>query len=366
MWKGELLKQEIKKHGFSQSIFAKEVGVSKTAVSEWIKGGMPKGENLLRICNILQVTPDHFFGNNVPEISIPVHRKKLAGKITGDSKELSLEIASDYLNLFRSSKPPALDCNIRNVTDNKEEQLLLANEMRLLSGVQGDSPVRYEDVFALLAKLNIIPIFKYFPEAVKAYAFQTNISGHRIIFIDVRTNTIDLIFVVLHETIHSLVYKSESFQTAHYGDLEEEFCDNVASYIQFPPTYIDHIIKNLKGKSGPEKVFLIKQFAHQNFHATYGVSKIIRQHSKILNSITPSVFAGADTNIRKRMPSLIDILYETDDPRGYVAILKKLSPVFVQLVKREIDNVSQRKIAEWLDLDDIGDARQAIEELRRL
>jgi len=366
MWQGDKLKEQITSLGFSQAMLAKELDVSKTAVGAWIKGSMPKGQHLIKMCNILRVNPDFFFSEGLQGISIPVHRKKLAGKITDDSRDISLKMATTYLNLFRNSKPPALDCVIRNITNNDDEQISLAHEMRSRSGIQDSSPITYDHVFILLHELKVIPIFRLFPNSLKAYAFQTNINDHRVIFVDTKTNIIDLTFVLLHEAVHSLIYKGPESVSSHYGDQEEDFCDNVSGYIQFPPQYIEEIIRSLKGKSQSEKVMALKYYSRMNKHATFGISKRIRSQSKVLDNINPSAIAGTDTNIRKTQKTLGDILFSSDNPADYIQTTNKFSPLFITLLKSQIDITSVSKISEWLDLDNISDAKQAISELRRI
>jgi transcriptional regulator with XRE-family HTH domain len=365
MWQGGRLKEELSKQGLSMSKFASELGVSKTAVSDWIKGSMPRGQHLIGICQILQVAPDYLFNRDLPDISIPVHRKKLANKITDDSRDASLEVAYLYLNLFRNAKPPKLEYVLQNISDDAEEQLSVASQMRRLAGVENPNPINYAQVFELLDKLNIVTIFRSFPDSIRAYAFHTEINGHRVIFVDIKTNIIDLIFVLLHEAIHAVIYKAKKSQSTYYGDTEETFCDKVAGLIQFPPSYVQSLIDNLKGKQKVEKVLILKQFAKQNSHATYGISQLIKAKSNILDDIDRTVFAGADARIRKNTLTIENILFSSDDPAEYIRILRKLSPFFIQLLQGEIDKVSMSKISEWVDLGSIADAKQAVAELRR-
>lgn len=366
MWQGNKLKEQIKIVGISQAALAQELGVSKTAVGGWIKGSMPKGEHLIKICKILRANPNYFFNEELPGISIPVHRKKLAGKITDDSRDISLRMATTYLNLFRNSKPPALDCGIRNITNDDDEQIALAQEMRRLSGIEDSNPITYNHVFVLLRELKIIPVFRLFPNSLKAYAFQTSINDHRVVFVDTKTNIIDLNFILLHEAVHSLIYKGPESAISHYGDQEEKFCDDIAGHIQFPPQYIEAIIQNLTGKSQREKVMVLKYNSRMNNHAAFGISKRIRAKSRVLDNVSPNAIAGTDTNIRKTQPTVENLLFESNNPADFIRNVNKFSPLFINLLKNQIDTASTSKMSEWLDLDNISDAKQAISELRRI
>jgi len=104
MWQGNLLKKELEAKGLTPARLAAQLEVSRTAVSSWIRGSVPKGSHLVNISRILEVSPDSFFTKQTPAISMPVHRHRLAGKITEASKDASLKYAKHYLNFFRNAK----------------------------------------------------------------------------------------------------------------------------------------------------------------------------------------------------------------------------------------------------------------------
>ena len=45
--------------------------------------------------------------------------------------------------------------------------------------------------------------------------------------------------------------------------------------------------------------------------------------------------------------------------------MKKLSPLFVELIAQKLDVASNRKISEWLGLDNALDAEMVADELKR-
>jgi hypothetical protein len=75
--------------------------------------------------------------------------------------------------------------------------------------------------------------------------------------------------------------------------------------------------------------------------------------------------AGADANLRKEFPCIGDILFENEDPKCYVDNLKTLTPLFFDIVSQQINNVTIRKIGEWLGLESSLDAKEVIGEWRR-
>lgn len=365
MWQGNLLRKELKAKGLAPTKLAAQLGVSRTAVNDWIRGSVPRGQHLVSISRILGVSPDSFFIKDSPAISMPVHRRRLAGKITDGSRDASFEGAREYLNFFRNAKAPLLRFTVDNVSTDKGEQLALAHKMRALAGLNTKDPIGYRGVFRLYEELTIVAVFRDFPNTIKAYAFYSNIYGHRVVFIDIKTNLIDLIFALLHEAVHAIVASNKRAQTGFYEQIEEEFCDRVAGFIQFPPTYIDSIVESLRGLSISGKVNTIKVFSHEHNHANYGIAKIIKESGyRVLDNIDLRVFAGADSSIRKKTPSIGDCLFESDDPKDYVRTLKALSPLFAEMLQRRLKDTSITKVAEWLDIENVSDVKHVVEELK--
>jgi hypothetical protein len=76
--------------------------------------------------------------------------------------------------------------------------------------------------------------------------------------------------------------------------------------------------------------------------------------------------AGANANLRKEFRCIGDILFGDRDPKYYVNQLKTLSPLFFNIVSQQINNVTTRKIGEWLGLESSLDVKEVIEEWRRV
>ncbi len=59
---GKILKETIKKAGFTQEEFAKEIGTVRALVSQWITGVRnPSAKNLKKISEVLKLPVDYFF-----------------------------------------------------------------------------------------------------------------------------------------------------------------------------------------------------------------------------------------------------------------------------------------------------------------
>jgi len=49
-----------------------------------------------------------------------------------------------------------------------------------------------------------------------------------------------------------------------------------------------------------------------------------------------------------------------------MALLKALTPLFVEILKNRIDNATPRKVTQWLRLEIVLDGKQVIDELKRI
>lgn len=60
------------------------------------------------------------------------------------------------------------------------------------------------------------------------------------------------------------------------------------------------------------------------------------------------------------------ILFDAEDVREHIPRLNTLSPLFVKILKDQIENATPRKVAEWLGLESMLDGKQVVNELKRI
>jgi transcriptional regulator with XRE-family HTH domain len=360
VWNGQYLKALAKDRGISLTKLSENLNVSRQTVNDWIKGQIPKGHHLIQLSTALGANPSYFFSEEVPKpISIPLHRKRGVAKLTDSMKQESHKLALQYESLFKDAPDPGLVQVLRIQHHNDENAQAMAKKLRGLTGIDSQRPIDYQHTFQLLSSLNIVTIFHDFPADIKSYAFYCKIHKHRVIFVNNSTKVLDLIFPLLHDTIHAI--------RDDEGDLidkpeEEDFCDEVANYIQFPIEYVKSVADTISGRRINIKINQLKNFGRTNGHSLYGICKQIKR-------INPSFdlnVGGADTNLKKEFPTIGNILFEGGDARSYIKILRLLSPQFANILISQLNQATKRRFAEWLGLDNILDAKQAIEELQRL
>jgi transcriptional regulator with XRE-family HTH domain len=361
-WAGGKIKDLIKENKISIVKLAKLTGVSRQTVNDWINGQAPKGNHLIAICKIFNINPDLLFSNEYDgSISVPVTRTRRTAKVTRALQKDALNLAKEYDLFFRNDNSAGVFPVIRGQNRTNKTAKKIALEIRALAGFDKKLPPDHEHVFELMEKLGIKIIFRDFPEKIKAYAFYTRIHEHRVVFINNTTNILDLIFPLLHESVHAV---RDEFRVNDGFDEEEElFCDMVANHIQFPDEYIKtvySVIKNIKTTGA--RINALKEFGRQNCHAIFGLAKQIQ-------SINPDInlkVGGADTNLKKEFFTIGEILFQENDPRDYVHMIMELSPLFTRTLLNQIDGITDRKLGEIIGIDNMLDSRPIKDELLRL
>lgn len=350
-WIGSRIKILSKEKGVPLTRIAADLQVSRQTMNDWIKGQVPKGTHLIGLCRIFNVPPDYFFQqDSVSPISIPLHRTRGRARLNTAMEHNAMTLAEEYEGLFRFAPSPGLVPVFRGGHD-IETARSLAQTLRTMVGVEAGKPMDYEKAFALLAKLNIVCIFRTFPAHIKGYAFYCRIHRHRVIFVNTATNVLDLIFALLHETVHAV--RDEDGQAVY--EIEEEiFCDKTAGLTQYPDTYVEMVFNAIKDKPDGQQVNILKKYSGTYCHSIYGICSRIKDRQPDFSLRT----GGADTNLRKDFLTVNEILFESREPAAYIMNLKKLSPLFFDIVSKQIDNPSTRKFGEWLGIESSLDAQQ--------
>ena len=83
-----------------------------------------------------------------------------------------------------------------------------------------------------------------------------------------------------------------------YDIEEEEFCDNVANYVQFPDEYVKFVFETINGLPTSHKINKLKIFGQKYSHSLYGIFKRLKTIAPNLNLN----IGGADTNLKKEFP----------------------------------------------------------------
>jgi len=360
-WLGCKIKELIKERNISIIKLAEMAGVSRQTVNDWINGQVPKGNHLIFLCKTFNINPDYLFSQDYNvSISVPVHRMRRTAKVTPSIQKDAMEMAEEYDLLFRNAPEPGILPVMRGQDRSEETAKSIARDLRAKAGVSEGLPPDYKNCFTLMQNLGIKIIFRFFPARIKAYAFYTKIHGHRVVFVNNATNVLDLIFPLLHEAVHAI--RDELNINDGFDEDEETFCDMVANHIQFPDAYVQMVWSVIKNLQAGIQINNLKTFGRKYSHALYGIVKRIQ----LIHQDFDLNIGGADTNLRKEFPTIGNILLENKEPRDFVNVMEKLSPIFAQIILRQIDGLTTRKLGEILGIENLMDAKIVKDELLRL
>lgn len=357
-WLGINIKEISRQNSLSISQLAKEMQVSRKTVYDWVNGQTPKGNNLLKLCKVLKIHPDIFFSyEKDTQITVPVHRQRMASKITIITQNEAYKLSETYLNLFRNSTTPEIVTVIRDNIRNLKNAKAIANKLRERVEIPPEKPMDTQYAFKLIDELGINIIFKDFPKTIKSYAFYTKIVNHRVIFLNNSTKLIDLIFPLLHESVHAI--RDEAYVAETYDDQEEEFCDLVANFLQFPQSYVNLVYETIRDLDKGVQINKLKNFARQNIHSLFGIIKAI----KIAYPDFALSVGAADSNLRKEFSTIGQIIYNPSDLLKFIETLKTFSKNFYSIVSNQVQFLSDRRLAQILNLESVFDASQIKTEL---
>jgi hypothetical protein len=272
----------------------------------------------------------------------------------------AMNLAKEYDLLFRNDADSGILPVMRGQNRSEKTAKKVAKELRARAGISENRPPGYEHVFTLMENLGIKIIIRNFPEKIKAYAFYTKIHGHRIVFVNNTTNVLDLIFPLLHEAVHAV--RDEYRVNDGFDEDEELFCDMVANYIQFPDEYVIMVYDVIKDLKTGMQVNKLKTFGRNYSHALFGIVKRI----KYIDSDFNLKIGGADTNLKKKFPTISEILFKDNEPREYVGTVASLSPLFIKTILYQIKGLTNRKLGEILGIESLMDAKAVKDELMRL
>jgi hypothetical protein len=245
---------------------------------------------------------------------------------------------------------------------NLENARKTADWLRRKSGVDEGKPMDYGSAFRLLAKLGINTVFRAFPGDLQknSYAFYSRIAGQRVVFVNINTNVLDLIFQILHETVHAV--RDEEPDAIAIED-EENFCNQVAELTQFPDFYVNIAARYISEiKDHAIIINRMKEISKAGQHSLFGIYYRLKHIDKAPAGLN---VGGAATNLTKGFPTLRDILFFKNDPRNFVDMLSELSPNFFSLISNLVPECSIRKFGEWLGLDTSMDSQAVMDEIVR-
>ena len=356
-WLGSKLKEAVKQAKLTQDEFAKLIGVSRPTVISWMKNQIPKGWELMNLCNKLNVTPDIFFENEVG-FSRPLNRLVAHAKSTKEFEKQMDDFIEEFSCFFKKDMSTSLQLTINY--HKQADPLTVALELRGKIGLTGNSPIKLQEVFELARILGIFIVPVAFPPELdhKTSAFYTLFwDCNKVIFVNNRANGLDLVYFLLHEICHAVINSKE------FDKDEDCFCEATARAAQFPDCYVSEVYSNIKGKDKGIVINILKDYSVKNHHSLYGIAKAL---DKAFNTELASCIGGAFKNLNKNFPSLIGLLVQDKDLKSFINSFRRVTPLYFEKVILAVyDNISDRKLCEILGIIDVANANDLRAELGR-
>ena len=369
------LEDALPRVGLKQSDIARELGVSRAAVSKWFQGAsLPEPDKLLRLGMLLGLSFDELAVTEVKSAIPVVSFRKKGGRITRDrhlekAKETGelLKRLVKYLPEKGLAAPPVL----RDPRCEYDYVQKAATETRREMGIEESSKIRYEDLIDKFARLHavIIPVLwgeqKYHGNALNIHLPD---SGVTWIFLNLDSNAIDFKFWMAHELGHALAPTLD-------GEEGEDFADMFAQALLFPEHVAGKVWRRLTRLQGiPQRVNAVKRVARDLEISPITIRYAIEafEHARGLNTVDlgfQNSFMGAAKNVAKEHRTITEVLFGESRPKpsDYASIGRKVfdSQLFEALrLFCAGEKGAEHFIHSVLDLP-LGDAKALTRELSK-
>lgn len=359
--------------GFSQSRLASELGVSRQAVSKWMKNEkFPRPGKLLELARLLEMPFDEIVTRIESEYEpVVAFRKKGRHKIAPDyaknAKEMGslLERLVPYLPFDKFSRPPSL---IDPILD-YEYIHKITREIRADIGAGPESEISFESLISFFSTYHavIIPVFwgskKQHENALHIFLPKTMTTW---IYLNLDSKIHDFKFWMAHELGH---VKSPQLK----GDEAEDFADAFAGALLIEQETADKEYDHLRRlRAVPKQINRLKQVARNlvisPITAYYEINKYAKHtnNPKIDLETNSEIFKAA-TVFNKRSKTVSQVLFNNRKPRPleYISCPKEIfqSPFFDALKNfLKENNKSAGFVQSILNLP-LADAQHLYEEL---
>ena len=311
----DLLKSRLAKLGLNQTALAEKIGVTKEAVSKWLKGSsFPRPNKILKLGMLLSLTYEDLVTEQENSATpIVAFRKKGRRRTKPEHYERAKDMGFLLRNLveflhFDKFQPPTLTYP-KNDYDYLQD---VCKKIRKDIGKEAEK-LECEDLIKKFNELSavIIPVFWgaksnhenalhiYLPDSMTTW-----------IFLNLDVNIHDFKFWMAHELGH--VYAPNLRE-----DEGEDFAEAFAQTLLFPEYLAKSMYKKLSelGKI-PYRINAVKEKAEELMISPNTIIKALQGYS-IRHSLRKINFGnkyyGAITNFNKQFFSLSEIIFD-DDP----------------------------------------------------
>jgi transcriptional regulator with XRE-family HTH domain len=334
-----LIKERLTKYGYNQNKLSKELGVSREAVSQWLKSKtLPRPAKLLQLGKLLQLSYNDLVSidkNLEPKIAF---RKKGSAKTTEThikrAKEMgyALEQLVEFLPPKMMIKPPAL-ANPTNEYSYVQKAVKLMRAKFNISNYK----VEFSEIIDILNHFNtiLIPVLlgskKYHENALHIFL---PVSATTWVYINLDTKVFDFKFWLTHELGHVLTPNLRNKEA-------EDFADDFAGAFLIPGDLAEtqyYEIKKLR--SNRQKVKFIISAAEDLIVSPITIYKEVNKYAKqnrlgkidLERDLYP-----ATTSFTNEFHLVSQTLFKTTEPKvdKYIQVSEyEFSTIFFELLKK--------------------------------
>lgn len=312
--------------GLNQKAVARELSISREAVSQWFKGNsIPRPDKLLKLGKLLALTFDQLVLKdqvNMPQVAF---RRMKATKTRDHHVEkaqtmgMMLRHLVPFLPFDTLAMPPVL----KNPSCDYAYLQQVVSKVRVDILVEQDEVINFTHLIRRFSELQavLIPVLwgskQRHENALHIYLPDSQTTW---VYLNLDVNVHDFKFWMAHELGHCL---SPSLK----GDEAEDFADSFAAALLFPHEMAEqgygHVVK---ARSDKGKLKRIIQLAEENLISPYTIylqlNRYAKQIDKTTIELTPGIH-GWTINFNKKYPNLSQVLFEAEElPEPHVYLDK--------------------------------------------
>jgi transcriptional regulator with XRE-family HTH domain len=312
--------------GLSQTSLAREIGVTRAAVSKWLRGeSFPRPDKLLKIALAVGLPYEELVSEVIANEPVVAFRKKGARKTTeahvARAKDMGRLLARlvPYLPGEPLTDPPAL----REPTRSYEYLQSVAQDIRGKIGVADAAPLEFGDLIEHFERFSVVlvPVFwgdrKAHENALHIYLPD---SGTTWIYLNLDSQTHDFKFWMAHELGHVISPRLE-------GDEAEDFADAFAAAILFPEKCAAAEYEALASKSNTGSIINhLKSVAERFMISPITVLEQIRQYARAADqpaiALDSKAIFPATTKFNQQFYTIRETLFDGEEPTASSYIRK--------------------------------------------
>ena len=309
------LQQRLDETGSSQASLAKDLGVSREAVSKWFKGeSFPATAKLLQLAKRLQLTASELLARESTIRPIVAFRKKASAKTTQEHLQRAEDMGMllrplvSYLP-FDTFVGPA---TLKNPSADYDYLQSLATKVRQGLGLSDNDPVEFHHLVKCFADTQsvLIPVLwgKVGQHENALHIFLPD-STTTWIFLNLDVEVHDFKFWMAHEYGHVMTPELR-------GEEAEDFADAFAGALLMPRAAAEIAYVTVFAEKGDgARINAIKSIAEQFLISPYGVYVQINAYAasrgKPLIQLIPAIH-GASRNLSKDYYTVSGALFGAD------------------------------------------------------